>query len=179
MQPAGPAPEASGQALRLATAAPLRILLAGVHSPLQEPVVPDNSYSPFWLIFSTICIKLPASDTRFAQSRGSYIMMPILRALLAFAVSLVRSRVSLQLEILALQHQLAVYRRSIRRPHVRPSDRIFWSWLSRGWARWRGSWSSCNRRPHSPGSANAFATTGLASAGGNRAGRRSARKSGS
>jgi len=64
-------------------------------------------------------------------------MTPIIRALLAFAVSLVRSRASLQVEILALQHQLAVYHRSIRRPRVCPSDRIFWSWLSRGWSRWR------------------------------------------
>jgi transposase InsO family protein len=64
-------------------------------------------------------------------------MKPIFRALLAFAVSLVRSRVSLQLEILALQHQLAVYQQSIRRPQVRPSDRIFWSWLARRWSRWR------------------------------------------
>ena len=64
-------------------------------------------------------------------------MTSIIRALLAFAVSLVRSRVSLQLEILALRHQLMLYHRSIRRPHVRPSDRIVWSWLSRGWSRWR------------------------------------------
>jgi transposase InsO family protein len=64
-------------------------------------------------------------------------MTSIIRALLAFAVSLFRSRLSLQLEILALRHQLGVYHRSIRRPRVRPSDRILWSWLSRGWARWR------------------------------------------
>ncbi len=64
-------------------------------------------------------------------------MKPIVRALLAFAVSLVRSRVSLQLEILALRHQLTVYQRSIRRPRVRPSDRILWSWLARHWTRWR------------------------------------------
>jgi putative transposase len=64
-------------------------------------------------------------------------MTPIGRALLAFVVSLVRSRVSLPWEILALQHQLAVYHRSIRRPRVCPTDRIFWSWLSRGWSRWR------------------------------------------
>jgi putative transposase len=64
-------------------------------------------------------------------------MTPIVRALLAFAVSLVRSRVSPQLEILALRHQLMLYHRSIRRPHVRPSDRIVWSWLSRWWSRWR------------------------------------------
>ncbi|HEX7551790.1 MAG TPA: helix-turn-helix domain-containing protein [Candidatus Methylomirabilis sp.] len=64
-------------------------------------------------------------------------MAPIARALLAFVASLVRSRVSLQLEILALQHQLAVYHRSIRRPQVHPSDRILWSWLARQWTRWR------------------------------------------
>src|SRR5271157_428983 len=64
-------------------------------------------------------------------------MTSIVRALLAFAVSLVQSRLSLQLEIFALQHQLNIYRRSIRRPRVRLADRIAWSWLSRGWSRWR------------------------------------------
>ncbi len=52
-------------------------------------------------------------------------------------MSLVRSRVSLQLEILALRHQLTVYHRSIRRSQVRPSDRRFWSWLARHWSRGR------------------------------------------
>jgi len=64
-------------------------------------------------------------------------MMPIGRALLAFVTSLFRSRVSLQVEIVALRHQLTVYERSIRRPRVRRSDRIFWAWLARHWARWR------------------------------------------
>ena len=64
-------------------------------------------------------------------------MTPIVRVLLAFVTSLFRSRVSLQMEIVALRHQLTVYERSIRRPRVRRSDRIFWSWLARHWARWR------------------------------------------
>jgi putative transposase len=64
-------------------------------------------------------------------------MTPIVRALLAFAVSLVQSRVSLQVEIAALRHQLTVYKRSVRRPRVRPSDRILWAWLARYWDRWR------------------------------------------
>ncbi len=64
-------------------------------------------------------------------------MQPLIRALVATAVNLVRSRLSLQLEILALRHQLMVYQRSILRPRVRRSDRIFWSWLSRIWPRWR------------------------------------------
>ncbi len=64
-------------------------------------------------------------------------MTSIIRALPAFIASLFRSRLSLQVEILALRHQLTVYQRSIRRPRVRPSDRLFWSWLARRWARWR------------------------------------------
>jgi len=64
-------------------------------------------------------------------------MTPLVRALLAFAASLFRSRVSLQVEILALRHQLGVYHRSIRRPQVGLSDHLFWLWLSRGWSRGR------------------------------------------
>ena len=47
-------------------------------------------------------------------------MMPILHALLGFVVGTFRSRIGLQLEIVALQHQLHLYRRSIRRPQIRP-----------------------------------------------------------
>ncbi len=64
-------------------------------------------------------------------------MTPIIRALLAFLVSLLRSRRSLSLQIWALRHQLAVYQRSIRRPQIRPSDWLLWTGLARGWARWR------------------------------------------
>jgi putative transposase len=48
-----------------------------------------------------------------------------------------RSRTDLQLENLALRHQLAVLRRGSKRPRLRPSDRIFWAWLSRSWSGWR------------------------------------------
>ena len=64
-------------------------------------------------------------------------MMPIGRALLAFLASLFRSRLSLQVEIVALRHQLTIYERSIRRPRVRLADRLVWAWLTRGWARGR------------------------------------------
>ena len=66
-------------------------------------------------------------------------MMPTLRALIAALGSLVRSRLSLQMEIVALRHQLAVYQRSIRRPRVRPSDRMLWAWLARHWGHWRAA----------------------------------------
>ena len=63
-------------------------------------------------------------------------MPPILRALLAFVIALFHSRHSMQLEILALRHQVAVYKQTVPRPRLRPSDRLFWAWLSRlrpGW----------------------------------------------
>jgi len=64
-------------------------------------------------------------------------MMPLVQALVVFVVGVFRSRIALQLEVPALRQQLNVYRRSIRRPRVRPNDRIFWAWLARYWARWQ------------------------------------------
>jgi hypothetical protein len=58
-------------------------------------------------------------------------MQPIVRPLITFMATLFRSRLSLQLEIVALRHQLTVYQRSVRRPRIRPADRILWSWISR------------------------------------------------
>ena len=66
-------------------------------------------------------------------------MPPVLTALLAFVVSLFQSRQALHLQILALQHQVSVYKRTVSRPRLRPSDRLFWSWLSRLWSGWQGA----------------------------------------
>jgi hypothetical protein len=64
-------------------------------------------------------------------------MWPVVYALLVFLRTVFRSRLSLQVEVLALRHQLAIHQRSIKRPRIRPADRILWSWISRGWSRWR------------------------------------------
>ena len=45
----------------------------------------------------------------------------------------------LQLEIVALRHQLTVYQRTSQRPRINPGDRVFWSWLSRRWSGWRSA----------------------------------------
>jgi len=65
-------------------------------------------------------------------------MRPVNSALLAFVASLLRSRLALSLENLALRHQLTVYKQTGTRPRLRPIDRLFWAWL----ARWSPGWQS-------------------------------------
>ena len=43
------------------------------------------------------------------------------------------------LRVGALRHQLLVLQRSVVRPRRSRWDRVFWIWLSRGWASWRSS----------------------------------------
>ncbi len=64
-------------------------------------------------------------------------MKTILSALISTIKSTVRSRLSLQVEILALRHQLAVYQRTPRRPRLKLADRLLWAWLAKSWAGWR------------------------------------------
>jgi hypothetical protein len=45
----------------------------------------------------------------------------------------------LQIEVLALRHQLNVLERSVRRPKLAPSDRFFWACLAATWRDWRSA----------------------------------------
>jgi putative transposase len=54
--------------------------------------------------------------------------------------SIFGSRAALQLENLALRHQIGVLQRSARKlPKLTPGDRLFWVWLSRIWRDWRSA----------------------------------------
>jgi hypothetical protein len=64
-------------------------------------------------------------------------MPTLLLAFAAFLRGFFRSRLSMQLEIVALRHQLAVYQRTTQQPRLRAGDRFLWSWLSRVWSGWR------------------------------------------
>src|SRR5215472_8222008 len=50
-----------------------------------------------------------------------------------------KSRASLQLENLALRHQLGVLRRSVKRPKLTSADRLLWTWLCAVWSDWRST----------------------------------------
>jgi transposase InsO family protein len=65
--------------------------------------------------------------------------MALLRGVWCVLRLLLLPRSQLVLENLALRQQLAVLRRSIPRPRLRTWDRLFWVWLSRCWAGWKGA----------------------------------------
>lgn len=64
-------------------------------------------------------------------------MSSVILAALAYLASWFRSRHAMQLEILALRHQLAVYQNSVKRPQLQSADRYFWAWFSRLWSGWQ------------------------------------------
>jgi hypothetical protein len=67
-------------------------------------------------------------------------MLIFLTTLLATVSSIVRSRAALELENLALRHQIGVLQRSARkRPQLILLDRLLWAWLSRVWSDWRSA----------------------------------------
>ena len=67
-------------------------------------------------------------------------MLISLAALLVALHSIIRSRLDLQLENLALRHQIGVLHRSARkRPRLTSRDRLFWVCLSRLWRDWRST----------------------------------------
>ena len=62
---------------------------------------------------------------------------------LSVAVLSIRScfvtRAHLMIEILALRQQVAVMKRSQKRPRLRVRDRVFWIWLMRLWPYWKSA----------------------------------------
>src|SRR3954451_5457144 len=69
--------------------------------------------------------------------KRSFSPVSVLSAIVAFLAGSFRSRAALQMEILALRHQLNVLQRSVKRPRLSAGDRWLWAWLSRNWAEWR------------------------------------------
>ena len=63
--------------------------------------------------------------------------MLILTTLLGVLGTIFRSHAALQLEIVALRHQIGVLQRAHKRPKLTRTDRLLWVVLSRVWSDWR------------------------------------------
>jgi len=64
-------------------------------------------------------------------------LMAAIPAYLALLLLPFRTRLSLQLEVLALRHQLTVCQRAGTKPRPKPADRLLWVFLSRVWFDWQ------------------------------------------
>ena len=65
--------------------------------------------------------------------------MPDFALLINLLQLAVKNRTQLALENIALRHQLAVYKRSVKRPNINDSDRIFWLTVMRMLKDWRNA----------------------------------------
>jgi len=64
-------------------------------------------------------------------------MLTLLRSIVSLLACRLRTRADLELEVVALRHQLSVLRRQrFRRPRLSPIDRLLWVWLYRLWPRY-------------------------------------------
>jgi hypothetical protein len=87
-----------------------------------------------------------SETSKCLRGRGLYFlhslspMLSFLTAVFATLSSVFRSRSALQLENLALRHQIGVLQRVGRkRPKLMPRDRPLWVWLSRIWSGWHSA----------------------------------------
>src|SRR4029434_9322065 len=66
-------------------------------------------------------------------------MNSVAHSLILMLRSCFRTRARMQIEILALRHQLAVLQRRKKRVRLRAADRLLWVILSRLWKQWRST----------------------------------------
>ena len=67
-------------------------------------------------------------------------MLTALMVLLRSIGLICRGHRAIALENLALPQQLTVLRRTVTRPHLRSTDRMFWILLAKGWRDWRSAY---------------------------------------
>ena len=63
--------------------------------------------------------------------------MGIIQSIFLFLRAFILGRAAAAVENLALRQQVAVFKQSVKRPKLRPRDRVFWVVLSRLWPNWR------------------------------------------
>src|SRR5215470_3231745 len=75
--------------------------------------------------------------TFYSRPRHSPGIRELLSLLFCFFKAMLSGRCNVALENLALRQQLAILKRTQKRPAISTKDRLFWSWLSRSWSGWR------------------------------------------
>ena len=65
--------------------------------------------------------------------------MGIFQSVFLFLRAFIMGRAAAAVENLALRQQVAVFKQTVKRPKLRPRDRVFWVVLSRLWPNWRSA----------------------------------------
>jgi len=73
---------------------------------------------------------------------------PVFAALIASLSGWFRSRAALQLEVLALRHQIGVLQPSVKGPKLSTADRLLWVWIMTVWQEWKSAPCLGSLMPH-------------------------------
>src|SRR5215469_6912625 len=90
----------------------------------------------------------------------SLLALSLLQLLVAATAASFKSRTALKVENLALRHQLAVLRRSVKRPKLIPADRLLWPGYPRLGLIGAFPCSSSSRKQSLAGTARVFGCSG-------------------
>src|SRR5262249_31602674 len=104
------------------------------------PVIPSTPIGVIQSLVGTVPIENSELHENMEFGYPPSKLLPVLRALHLLTVAMAttfKSRTALQVENIALRHQLAVLRRSVKRPRLSSADRLLWAWLCEAWSDWR------------------------------------------
>src|SRR3989442_8452991 len=87
-----------------------------------------------------VCTIVPPVNLKRSETMGlahspspPYPTLEMLTTLVVALSSVFKTRAALQLENVALRHQLGVLRRSVKKPKFTPLDQLLWAWLCGVW----------------------------------------------
>src|SRR5712692_10097716 len=91
-----------------------------------------------WLSLANTWAPISPVDFLVKSTRGSH-MLTALMVLLRSLGLICGGHRAVVPENLALRQQLAVLTRTVKRPQLRSTDRLFWILLAKGWRDWRSA----------------------------------------
>ena len=98
--------------------------------------MPISSVDPRELTATVLLVNSDRIDKLGFAAHQSFAFRTCSDGPFAFLSASFRTRAALQLEILALRHQVGVLQRSVKRPKLTAADRCLWACLSSVWNGW-------------------------------------------
>jgi hypothetical protein len=116
---------------------PLRLLLLTLAARISHLWVPETLRALLRAVSAALSAPYRPAELHVQQASKNHARMPDSPLLLHLLRMALKDRAQLVFENAALRQQLAVYKRSVKRPNIRDDDRIFWVTMMRLLREWK------------------------------------------